>query len=100
MASHSEAAIGAIWEKYDNIHSILNAKTLRVENGSIFYRQDGEEKTLGVDTIIVCGGMKPRMDEALRYSKSASRFVLVGDCNGVGNIQKCNREAFAASNQF
>lgn len=92
--------IGPIWDKYDNMTGILNATTTAVDGGTITYQQDGTEKQIEVDTVIICGGMTARMDEALSYAQAASRFYMIGDCGGVGNIQKCSREAFAVSNRF
>lgn len=44
---------------------------------------------------MICGGSKKLDDEALAYAGTARKFYVIGDANGAGNIQKCNRQAFA-----
>ena len=36
-------------------------------------------------------------DEAMRYAGITTKFFIIGDCDHAGNIQKCNRQAFAAA---
>jgi hypothetical protein len=85
----------AAWEKYDNIHGIINATTVKVEGGSVTYRDPEGEHTITADDVVICGGMKPCVDEALAFADSAESFSIIGDANGAGNLQRCMREAYS-----
>ena len=85
------------WEKYDNIHGIPSVTTLEVDGGRVTYRDfGGNISTVEGDSVVICGGMSPNVDAALSYADAADSFVLIGDCNSKGNIQRCMRDAFAA----
>jgi pyruvate/2-oxoglutarate dehydrogenase complex dihydrolipoamide dehydrogenase (E3) component len=63
--------------------------------------RDGAEHTIQADSVVICGGSKPRMDEALSFAESADRFFVVGDCSGTcGNLQTCNRDAWSKANML
>jgi hypothetical protein len=60
----------------------------------------GKEKTVQADSIVVWSGLKPRMDEAEKFSGSADEVLLVGDCTGRnGTLQKTIRSAFFVASQ-
>ena len=44
---------------------------------------------------LVCGGMTPLTAEAFGYSGLTTEFYAIGDCNGAGNLEVCNREAYS-----
>ena len=48
----------------------------------------------GVD-VVICGGMTPQTDAAMEYAGITDLFYAIGDCNGAGNLEVCNREAFS-----
>lgn len=90
------AVESAAWEKYDNLHSIVNATTKQVKGGSVVYSdKDGNEQIIEADSVVICGGMTPLRDKAMEYAGLTDIFFPIGDCNFVGNIQKCNEEAYA-----
>jgi NADPH-dependent 2,4-dienoyl-CoA reductase/sulfur reductase-like enzyme len=92
---------GAAWEKYDNFHGITRATTTAIAEGRVTYQDaDGHEKTIEADSIVICGGMKPRQVEALSFASAADRFFVIGDCSSVGNIQRSMRSAYAAASQL
>jgi hypothetical protein len=50
--------------------------------------------------MVIYAGLKPRQDEALKFSGSASQFFIIGECSGLGNgVQKSQRSAFFAASQ-
>ena len=61
---------------------------------------DGSEKTIKADSVVLCGGMQPQTDEALTFAAAADEFFAVGDCNGCGNLQKVNRQAYSRAMQI
>ena len=83
------------WEVYDNLNGILNATAIRVEGGTVTYLQDGVEQQITGDSVIVSGGVKPNVDAALAYAGVASRFFVIGDANGKGNLQQGIRDAYS-----
>jgi hypothetical protein len=40
------------------------------------------KKSLGKDVVIIDAGLKPRMDEAVKFTGSAGQVLLIGDCTG------------------
>ena len=85
----------AAWLKYPNLHTVTDATTLRVAGTNVVYRKGETEVTLEGDSVVLCGGMTPRTDAALAYAGTAPVFYAIGDCNGAGNLEVCNREAYA-----
>ena len=83
------------WEKYEGIKGILNATTVKVEGNTVTYIQDGEEKTVSGDSVIISGGMNPNVDEALTFAGIVPKFYVIGDANRDGNIQRGMRDAFS-----
>ena len=60
----------------------------------------GVENSIQVDSIVIYSGLKPRMDEAMKFSASAEQVLLLGDCTGKnGTIQKTIRSAFFVASQ-
>ena len=83
------------WEKYEGIKGILSATTVKVEGNTVTYVQDGQEKTVSGDSVIISGGMNPNVDEALRFAGIVPKFFVIGDANRDGNIQRGMRDAFS-----
>ena len=89
------------WEAYPNLRGITEVTTKSVAGNTVTYVDaDGREQTITADSVVLCGGMKPLTDEALSYADAADQFLLVGDCNGCGNLQKVNRQAFSRAMQL
>ena len=77
------------WEKMDNFGFITNAATTEIGENSVTYTDaDGKSITIGADSVVVAGGMKPLHDAALSFNGCADATFVVGDCSKVGNIQK------------
>jgi 2,4-dienoyl-CoA reductase-like NADH-dependent reductase (Old Yellow Enzyme family) len=89
------------WTKYHNFHGITSVTTNRVEGKTVYYTdENGQEHSLKGNDIVICGGVKPLQDEALSFYGTAEKFSLIGDCNGVGNVQKCVREGWSRANNI
>lgn len=90
------------WEKYEDVlRGITEVTTRRVDGNTVAYvDKDGAEHTITGDDVIICGGVSPCVDEAMAYADAADKFLLVGDCNGRGNIQKGMRDALAKTNMI
>jgi 2,4-dienoyl-CoA reductase-like NADH-dependent reductase (Old Yellow Enzyme family)/thioredoxin reductase len=89
------------WEGLENFSFIVKATTTNISEGKVTYVDaEGREKSIQADSVVVSAGLQPRQDEALRFYGSADRFFIIGDCRSVGNVQKCQRSAFAAASQL
>jgi len=86
------------WYKYrDTLKGITDVTTVKVEGNAVTYVDaQGAEHVIQGDSVVICGGIKPRLTEALTFAGSADRFFAVGDCSGsCGNLHSCNRDAWA-----
>jgi hypothetical protein len=73
----------------------------RIDGGEVVYTdENGKEKSIRADSIVIWSGLKPRMDMAERFIGSADEVLLLGDCTGrCGRIQKTIRSAFFVASQ-
>ena len=84
------------WERYDTIECITRARTIEVgDHGVVYVDSDGGQHTLPADDVLVSGGRRKLLDEALAYRDAAAQFYAIGDCVGAGNVQVCTRQAYA-----
>jgi thioredoxin reductase len=89
------------WEKYDNLSWIVSAITKKVEGGKVTYVDTaGAEHIIEADSVVLCGGMNPCTEEALAFQDTAPQFFVIGDANGCGNLQRCNRDAFSKASMI
>jgi len=49
------------------------------------------------DTVIHATGMRPRQDEAMKFSRCAEVFHMTGDCRKAANILFANGTAYTAA---
>jgi NADPH-dependent 2,4-dienoyl-CoA reductase/sulfur reductase-like enzyme len=84
-----------------NIARILEATVTSVTNGNVTYKDaKGNEKSIQADSVVIYAGLKPLMDEAMKFGGSARQFLMVGDCTGnAGVLQKTIRTAFFGASQ-
>jgi len=65
--------------------------------------RSGSEKSVQADSVVLYAGLKPRQDEAMRFSGSAGQIFIIGECNGNSNgggVQATQRSAFFAASQI
>lgn len=88
------------WKRNENFHELTQVKTLRIsEEGVVYLDREGVEHTVACDDVVACGGMRPLQTEALAFCGSAPVFKCIGDCTAPGgNLQRGNRQAYAAVN--
>jgi len=90
-----------LYQRMDNFSYITQATNTRISNGMVTYTDvKGKEKYIQADSLVIYAGLRPRQDEAMKFSGSAKRFLILGDCTGkCGNVQKTIRSAFFAASQ-
>jgi len=72
----------------------FNASGEKITGEGLYYIQDGEEKLLEADTVIVATGQKPLDEEAFAFAPYAPEFQMIGDCSNVANIMTAVRNAY------
>lgn len=72
----------------------FNATAEKITGEGLYYVQDGEEKLLEADTVIVATGQKPLDEEAFAFAPYAPEFQMIGDCSSVANIMTAVRNAY------
>ena len=86
------------WEHEPNFSYILEATTTAVNTDAVTYvDKTGAEKTISGCSVVIAGGMNPLQEKALAFYDAAPEFYFVGDCTGIGNVQKCIRDAHTAA---
>ena len=58
---------------------------------------DGSELTLPCDTVLMCAGMKPRLDDVNDLGKYTPEFYMVGDCRAPRQIGQATRGGYDAA---
>ena len=87
------------WEP--NFSHLTEVTTTKIEADGVTYLDAaGNEHKLACDDVVLSAGVKPAMEEAMKFYGCAERFFLIGDCEKPGSIQTCMRSAFAAASQI
>lgn len=86
------------FQQNPNLTIVLQAETTRIDGNTVYYTDKNGAHKIHADTIVASGGVEPNMDAALAYWGTAPVFHMIGDCaEKHGNLQKCNRMAYAAT---
>jgi NADPH-dependent 2,4-dienoyl-CoA reductase/sulfur reductase-like enzyme len=90
-----------ILRSHPNIRCLQEVVPKRISGGEVIYTDStGSQKSVRADSVVMYAGLKPRMDEALKFSSAANQVLLLGDCTGKnGTIQKTIRSAFFVASQ-
>jgi 2,4-dienoyl-CoA reductase-like NADH-dependent reductase (Old Yellow Enzyme family)/thioredoxin reductase len=98
---HNMANQEGIYPNHPNFSYALNVVVKGITGGKVTYKDSsGAEKSVQADSVVIWNGLKPRMDEAEKFLKSADEVYLAGDCTGKnGHLQKAVRSAFFAASQ-
>lgn len=81
----------------DNLQHILKARCISINDEVIYTDAGGKEKRIQAGTVVIATGMKSRLDEAMALWNTADKFMMIGDCSEVGNVEKAMRSAFSAA---
>lgn len=81
----------------DNLQHILKARCIAIGNEVIYTDAGGKERRIEAGTVVVATGMKSRLEEAMALWNAADRFLMIGDCSEVGNVEKAMRSAFSVA---
>ena len=89
------------WEGQPNLRCLVKARCTGITaNQATYADADGTEHTIEAESVVIAVGVRPLSDVALQFYGAADRFFMIGDCNGVGNIQKALRSAFSVASML
>lgn len=98
---HYRSMFEEAWEAIPTFSSILKARCSSIQDNQVNYiDQNGDEKSIQADSIVVSAGMKAKKAEALEFYGSADRFYMVGDCKKPATIQQAMRSAFSTASSI
>ena len=97
-----EAYLAPYWERFeDRLTGVTGATTVSVTPTSVTYvDRDGASHTIQADQVIVCGGVEPDLDGALKYAACAPMFRMVGDVDSNADMAHAFRSGFMAASQI
>jgi len=96
-------------EAQGNFSYVTEAQATGISDGKVTYRDAKDaEKTIQADSVVIYAGRRPRMEEAMKFSGSARRFFIIGDCSAHGdvrtyfeaNLYTSVRSGFAAASEI
>ncbi len=101
VGPHNMRSQMEIYENHPNFNYVLEAAVKSITGGKVIYTDSkGNEKSIQADSIVIHAGLKPRMDEAMKFTGSANQVLFIGDCTGEnGTIQKSIRSAYFMASQ-
>lgn len=89
------------WERYPNLTSIVKASVVSITSSTVTYKDElGNVEDNVYDNVVICGGIRPKQEEALSYVGCADEFYMVGECAESKNIQQCVRDAYSKALQI
>jgi len=101
MPIHYIEQLTDAWEALDTFSFITEATTTGISKGKVTYvNPRGKSQSIKADSVVICGGMNPRQDEALKFYGSADEFHIIGDCEAGGSVLTSMRSAFATASQI
>lgn len=83
--------------KHKGVVIYTNIEYVKVRNDGLLIRQDGEERLLLADTIILATGSVPVRDLVESWSDSGVTTIAVGDCANPRDLASAIREGFEAA---
>ncbi len=71
--------------------------TAVTRQGVRYQNQNGEERDIPCDGVILAAGMLSRQEDAESFRSLAPRFSVIGDCQRASNVRNAVRTAFYAA---
>lgn len=102
MRTYREELVGQVYDRCALART--GARVVRVEDALdgcgvqvVYLDADGNKQALGVDTVVIACGLRPRAAEAEALRGCAPEFRRLGDCARAGNVRDAVRDAFDAA---
>lgn len=91
---------GALSEQlkaHDHIHVYLRARTQKIEEKEVLFAdENGVGQTVPADSVVLCVGMTPRLEEAIAFTDLGYDVRLAGDCQAPRRINEAVHEGYFA----
>ncbi len=94
-SSHKSAVLDMLTQKNIPLH--FNTKAVEITADGVKCQGPDGETFYKADAVIHAVGMRPRHDEALKFSRCAKDFHMIGECRKAANILYATSTAYAAS---
>ena len=94
-STHKSAILDMIAQKNIPIH--FNTKAVEITGEGVKCQSPDGETFYETDAVIHAVGMRPLHDEALKFSRFAKDFHMIGECRKAANILYATSTAYAAS---
>jgi pyruvate/2-oxoglutarate dehydrogenase complex dihydrolipoamide dehydrogenase (E3) component len=94
-STHKNAISDMITQKKIPIH--FNTKAVEITGDGVKCQSPDGEVFYEADAVIHAVGMRPLYDEALKFSRCAKDFHMIGECRKAANILYATSTAYAAS---
>lgn len=99
--AHYKDMVRAYWRKQPNFRCQCGVTVTAIEpDGVRFTDWKGGSHKLPCGGVLLSTGARPLAEEAMEFAGCAPRFYALGDCGGVGNVQRAMRSAFGAAMSF
>ena len=96
--AHYKTMVQSYWRRQPNFRFKCGVVCTNVDPDGVRYiGTDGKEGKVMCTDVLIAAGARPLTDEAMTFAGIAPRFIVIGDCDGVANVQKAVRSAFAAA---
>ena len=80
---------------------LFRSTATKISDQGVHYTDaQGAEHVIPCDTVLVTGGMQPKLDNVEQFAMLAREFYMAGDCVKVGDMVAVNRSAFAAASRL
>ena len=73
---------------------LTHAKCVRVNPDSVVVEENGAQRTIPADTVILAAGMRALTDEAFALGRNVVDLMVIGDAEKPGKIQDATRTGF------
>ena len=93
----SERVVTLQWLKKKNINEFTNTKCRVITDTGVEVEKDGEKAVLKADTVILCAGYTPLIEERNAFWGHAYDVIYVGDCKQAANIRVAVDAAYSAA---
>ena len=84
----------------ERLTTITKARVKEILEDKVIYTDDeGKDKKIKADTVIIAAGSKSKSKEAISFYDCAQEYHIIGDCEKVGSIMQAMRSGYAAASQ-
>jgi NADPH-dependent 2,4-dienoyl-CoA reductase/sulfur reductase-like enzyme len=85
------------WRSEPNLSLLTNAETTALTANGLRYRQNGTERDLDCDDVVLCGYGRPVTAQIEAYGALAPQVRILGDCRKPADIRRAMRDGYAVA---